>query len=224
MVDGETQTRMRRGGVRRDRAPRWLTVSVLTLLALVIVLGVVVRTQLSARRAGEARLADPRVVVLDGLLREDSEDIDTRRQLAQVYVQQNRTGEALKQYKQILSREPDDIASLYNSGLIYLSSGKAKSGETALRRVLELEPTHVHASIALAEHFAVAGRVDEVVGVVKPAADAHDEIADLQYLVGLGYEETGDKAAAVKYYRRALRFVPSMEDARKALDRLGEGQ
>jgi len=220
-VDGATQSEASIVRPRDDAAPVWLLILVLVLLVTVVGVSWLVGRRIVDRRAEAALSADPRVEVLENAVSERPEDLGSRRQLAQVYLQLGRDKDALREYKRVLSESPDDAAALYSAGVLYLSSGENKAGEESLLRVIELDPTHSYAALALAEHYSATQRVEKVVAVVKPAADAHPEIADLQYLAGLGYEETGAKESAVKYYRRALRFVPDMKEALEALDRLG---
>ena len=59
---------------------------------------------------------------------------------------------------------------------------------------------------------------------MKPAAEAHPELADLQYLLGLANEKLGDKAAAARYYQLAVRYAPDMVEAQEGLKRVGAGQ
>ena len=118
---------------------------------------------------------------------------------------------------------PSDIASLYNSGLVCLSLGKDDEGEARLGRVLELQPGHALASRGLAEHYADKADFAQVAAVAVPAADAHAQMADLQYLAGLGLEKTGQESAALDRYERALELVPDMADALDAAQRVGGG-
>jgi len=223
MADGATQPEVKVGQPHEQAAPRWMLTAMLLLLIAVVGLGWIVGTRVVSRRTQAALAEDPRLRILKKAVRDNPDDLGARRQLAQVYLQGGREKDALREYAGVLSRNPDDVAALHGAGVLYLADGQNEAGEEALLRVLELDPTHTYAALALAEHYTSTKRVDGVVRVLKPAADSHPEIADLQYLLGFGYEETGDSAAAVKYYRRALRFVPDMKEAQEALDRLGAG-
>jgi len=219
-MEGVTQPETIGRHPHREAAPSWLLPALILMLVAVIGLGWLVATRLSARRAEAARVEDPRVAILKHLVDENPDDMRARGQLAQVYLQMGRERDALRQYKAILGKNPDDISALYGAGVLHLQDGKGREGEKKLRRVLELDPANPYAAISLAQRYSVTERVESVVGVAKFAADAHPEVADLQYLVGLGYEETGKKQNAIRYYGRALKFVPEMKEAQQAMERL----
>ncbi len=202
-------------------APRFLIAVVATLMILIAVVAGVIVNRVLVNDAAAQTGPGMRVAVLERGVRDDSEDVGTRRQLAFAYQQAGRPWDALRQYEEVLSREADDVASLYNSGLVRLSVGQTRMGEQSLRRVLEIAPTHALAAKSLGERYAEAGDFRRLLSAVAPAARAHPELADLQYLAGLGYEKAGDKTLAARHYRRALRLVPSMAEAKSGMTRLG---
>jgi Tfp pilus assembly protein PilF len=56
---------------------------------------------------------------------------------------------------------------------------------------------------------------------VKPVVEAKPTLADLQYLMGLAYEKTGEPALAKERYTMALKYAPDMKEALDGLQRLG---
>ena len=204
--------------------PAWL----LGLVALLL-LGVMVSAGLlfSSQGIEETRAdvgPDSRIAAAQRVAKEHPGDLALLRQLAYVYQQANRPEDALREYAGVLARDPQDTASLYNSGLIELHLGDAQRGESRLRSVIELIPTHALAAKALGEHYAEAGEFERMVKTVVPAADAHPELADLQYLAGLALEKTGGATQAEQRYRAALRLVPDLSEARDGLRRVGSAQ
>jgi tetratricopeptide (TPR) repeat protein len=223
MADGMTQpAHSDEGPSHEDAAPRWLAATVLALLAGVLILSGLVAYRFLGRSLDAAQGQDPRISSLAVAVRADPADVDARRQLAFSYQRAGQFGDAVREYKKVLSEKPDDLASLYNMGVIYLDTGKERDGEELLLQVMDLAPTHVLAAKALGDYYSGSGQYARVVQVVVPAVEARPELADLQYLAGLGYEKTGHEVQAVERYRKALHYVPDMVEATEALERLGD--
>ena len=207
-----------------ERIPMWLLATVLILLVAVLAVAALVATRLAVR-ASIAK--DPEVVrmrILESAAKDRPDDITAHRQLAFAYQQAGRDRDALREYSKVLAIDPEDLAALFNSGEIYIGTGKGAKGEKSLLRVLELAPTHSLAAKSLAEYYAKLGKYDKALAVVVPAAQAHPELADLQCLQGLAYEKTGHASDALACYRRAQTLIPGMPEAREGLARLGVAQ
>lgn len=199
--------------------PGWLALLVLVLLLAVVgVGGYIVRDMMSGERYTTPQ--DAEVTRAEAEVRSKPEDVDTRRNLAYAYQQAKRYDKAIEVYDQVLKLAPKDPASLYNKGAIYLELQANDRAEEVLWDVLEEEPTHVLAAKALGEYYASRGQYKSVLVAVRPVVKVKPEMADLQYLMGLSYENTGHAEWAEARYRLALKYVPDMPKARDALARL----
>jgi tetratricopeptide (TPR) repeat protein len=197
---------------RAERVPVWLVALVVALLLAVVGTGayvLVTRIVGDAERVPEAALVQP-----------DGRPVS---QLTQAYTlqQAGEYGEAVRAYEGVLGQEPDNLAALYNKGVCLLQLDRDAQAEGSLRRVLKLAPEHALAAVALGEYYAREERFDDLLAAVTPAAAAHEQMADLQALRGLGLEKTGKVREAAEAYRTALRFAPDLERAQKGLARLG---
>ena len=202
----------------------WLTAVVVVLVVAVFGVGALVATRLVVL-ASMAK--DPEVVrmrILEKDAKDRPGDTGAIRQLAFAYQQAGRNGDALREYGKVLAIDPHDLAALFNSGEIYLDTGKNSRGEKSLLKVVELAPTHSLAAKALAEYYSKSGKYDKALAVIAPAAQAHPELADLQCLQGLAYERTGRRSDALACYQRAWALIPGMPEAREGLSRLGATQ
>jgi tetratricopeptide (TPR) repeat protein len=163
----------------------------------------------------EARIARMRQSVVD-----NPTDFDSRLRLGWAYQQQKRYEEALEQYRIILTRRPRSMATLYYRGLIYRDMGLDLPSSDDFRSVLEIRRDHVLAAIALGEYHLERREYDELLKFVGPAAKKHPKVAQLQYLMGRGYEGRGDRGEAAARYREAVRYAPDLLSARERLRRL----
>lgn len=208
--------------VRRveDVVPVWLAVTVLVLLLGVVSLGAWLVRGIFVNDAGTSPAAIE-IRQLEDRVDQDPRNMRALIELAFAYQEAARYQEALDAYDKVLEADPKETAALYNRGVIYLELNLDDKAEDALWDVLGVDATHALAASSLGEMYAEKGHYKSLVVAVRPAAEAHPEAADLQYLLGLAYEKTGHPAWAVERYRMALQRVPDMQRAREGLKRLG---
>jgi tetratricopeptide (TPR) repeat protein len=105
-----------------------------------------------------------------------------------------RWAEAFETYEAILKIEPDHWDSLYQIGKIGAETGqRLDRAEECLKRYL--------------------GHT--------PAGYPHAPLSNAHYRLGMVYEKKGNKALARTHYRKAVELDPKLEEARKALGKLG---
>jgi len=127
---------------------------------------------------------------------------------------------ALEQLDYVLKREPRNTAALYNRAMVYLSIGAGKRAEKDLWVVLDAEPDHAAAAVALGDYYAEKEQYRSLLVAVRPVLDKQPNDARLHYLTGLGYENTGHPDWAEARYRIALKINPDLLEAREGLERL----
>ncbi len=202
--------------------PGWLALVVLLLLVAVVgVGGFVARGLISRPREMTPAQAD--IISFSSKVKADPKNTDALLQLGYAYQRDGQTDRAIAEYQLVLAADPKNTAALYNTGLLQLQTGKAKAGEKTLWAVLKIEPKHALAAKALGEYYASNKQYKSLLVAVGPVADANPDLADLQYLLGVGYENTGQKSQAVASYKNALQFAPDLKPARDALRRLQGG-
>ncbi len=201
--------------------PMWLAILVLVLLLGVMgVGGYVIRGVV----AGEDRALSPREAEIESWrakVRATPQDPAAHLGLGYAYQLDGRYDKALSEYQTVLDAEPRDTAALYNRGVVYLKLDVGRKAEESFWNVLEVEPGHVLAAKALGEYYTGKAQYRSAIRAVKPAAEAHPEMADLQYLMGLAYEKLGNKGWATERYKLAVKYAPDMQLAVEGLDRLG---
>lgn len=201
--------------------PAWLAALVLVLLLAVMGLGGFVLRGIVAGEGRQPDLADEAIEKWRTQVDERPDDLDARVQLGYAYQLAGRYDRALEQYGYVIERNPSDTGALYNRGIVYQRMGVDDRAEEALWEVLEVQEDHVLAARALGEIYAERGQYRSLLRAVRPVVEEHPEIADLQYLTGLAYENTDQIDWAIARYRLALKYSPGYEKAVEALDRLG---
>lgn len=200
--------------------PAWLAALVLVLLLGVVGVGGFVARGLLA----EPRFTSPQEREIEtrrAEVAQDPDDVHARLALGYAYQQDGRYDAALEEYDAVLELVPTDTAALYNTGVIMLELGRFSEAEEALWEVLEINEEHVLAARVLGEYYAGNEHYRSLVEAVRPAAEANQSSADLQYLMGLAYENLGRADWAEARYRLALTYYPDMVEAREGLERLG---
>jgi len=201
--------------------PMWLAVLVLILLlAVMAVGGYVIRGVV----AGEGRALSPREADIESWrakVQAAPKDNSARLGLGYAYQNAGRYDKALAEYAIVLRSDPRDTAALYNRGIVYLKLDDGRKAEESLWSVLALEPGHVLAAKALGEYYTGQDHYRSAIKAVRPAAQAHPEMSDLQYLMGLSYEKLGNTEWAIARYRQALKYTPDMQESLEGLERLG---
>lgn len=208
-------------GRPEDLVPAWLAALVLVLLLSVFgVAGYLVRGVLTSKDSRSAQQTT-KVAVLERQVENDPEGDGDRLALGFAYQTSARYDDALEQYDLVLQDNPKDTAALYNKATVLMKTGERKKAEELYWDVLEIAPSHVLAAKSLGDYYAARGQYRSLLVAVRPAAEAEPSMADLQYLMGVGYEKLGKPTDAIPYYRQAIAHAPDMVKARDALSRLG---
>lgn len=201
------------------RVPLWLALVNVVLLVVVLALtGVLVRTRMTVDEAAPR----PALKQLEREARAD-ETTQTLLRLGFEYEKAGMLDEALSTNRRVTELDPKNTAALYHIGSILIEMGRDDDAEDALRSALAIDPTHAMTAKALAELYRSREDYSLLLDVIEPAAAASPRLADLQALLGLAREKTGDMDGAARAYREAVRSDPSLADAREGLRRVTEG-
>jgi len=205
----------------RKLVPAWLAAVVIVLLLAVLAVGGYILSTFVLRNAEYQTPLGREIARWEQVLAQKPDDVDAHVALGFAYQQEQRYDDALVQYDLVLKYDPANTAALYNIGMVLFELDRPEEAEERLLQVLETDDTHLLAAKALGEYYAERGDYRAVVAVVRPAAEAQESAADLQYLMGLAYERLGRDDWARERYEAALTFVPDMADALEGLERTG---
>lgn len=208
-------------GDAQQLVPVWLAALVLVLLLAVVGVGGFVVRGVLGGDGGQREAVELEVDRWEDAVKLNPDDLDARLSLGFAYQQGERYEEALKQYDYVLDRAPRDLAALYNRGAVLYRLGRYDDAEAAWWDVLETDPGHVLAAKALGELYADRREYRSLIVAVRPVVEQNESAADLQYLMGVAYENLGRTDWARARYQLALKYYPDMQEARDALERLG---
>lgn len=199
--------------------PVWLVGVVTSLLvAVLVVAGVLVYVVTAA-----SAVAQGGSVAIRQLEQQVAEGggTDEILRLGIAYQSAGRLDDALQSFRRVLLSDPGNVSAKYHAGMVLLEQGDKKQAEEVLWEVLEARHGDAMAAKALGEMYAEDGHFRSLLFAVEPAVREHPEMADLQFLVGLAYDELGRPSDAAVAYQLALKYDPNLVDARNSLERLG---
>ena len=143
--------------------------------------------------------------------------------LAGICERQGRTGEAMELYRSALTLRPDDTAVQMQLGLLERGSGRVDDARRRMTAALRANPALRERTLQLGynalEHRDAASAhffYELVLTVMPDDAEAH---AALGYLL----IRTGDRAAGLAEWRRALQLDPNLPGLREQMINLGTG-
>lgn len=157
----------------------------------------------------------------------DGTRIETRLQLAKVYLQIEAYTEAVDEYRRIIAsmearavseseaagRNSDISAAYYGLGLAYTGLEKFEDGVAAYQRAIASVPDWAYTHAALASAYANMHRYAEALNAYKVAValDPNDEM--IHHQLGNVYSKRGERAAAMQHQQRAIAIAPEFAAA-----------
>jgi tetratricopeptide (TPR) repeat protein len=124
---------------------------------------------------------------------------------AAIYVQNNNSNAAIKDYQTLLLRNPKD--SLAMTSLITVANLSPQETESQLKLMIRDEPDSPHLNFALANAYGVQNRWQEAQGYYFKALENNPGDPNYAYNLAVSLEHIAQPLAAVSYYRRALNNI-----------------
>jgi tetratricopeptide (TPR) repeat protein len=156
----------------------------------------------------------------------DSENIDTRIRLADLYLRRGNSAEASVQYEEILERRPyaAEARADYAHALILQNrlDEAIRQAQLASELKPDLAPAHVHLAAALGQ----LGKVEDAVAEYQTAIEIAPDVPETHHELGSLLASHGRTREAVDQYRQAIALRSAFPEAHNnlsvVLDRLGK--
>jgi tetratricopeptide (TPR) repeat protein len=128
---------------------------------------------------------------------------------------------ALQYYNNALRVDPRSTEALYNRGLFLQQGGETEKAETDYNTILKIDPSYSDAHYNLGYIELVERKnYQKAIGHFTDAIRVNNLYAEAFYNRGMAYKHLGDKVAAEKDFREALKIIPNFKLAQKELARL----
>jgi tetratricopeptide (TPR) repeat protein len=123
-------------------------------------------------------------------------------------IKERRTGAVVPQMDAALAAHPDDPAYLLLASRVFTAQHDERRTESALRRVLGINPGHVTAALSLSDSLARQKRHDEAKKVLEQSLERNPRSIDVQTALGVQLERMGDTQGARARYKSILADDP----------------
>ena len=165
-----------------------------------------VAISLDHMRAG--RKADA-IEALRGALRENPDNVDAMRCLAQIYIQdRERVSDSEALLRNATTLAPDYAAAWMLLGSLLHEGGRHAESVRAYKRVTELEPQNASGWIGLANAHAFAGDTEQARETYLRAVALNPKAPGAQMGLGHVLKTLGDQAGSLRAYRAAIAAKP----------------
>ena len=125
---------------------------------------------------------------------------------------------AMREFKKVLTLEPDQALAQIELGCLYVDSGSIKKGETALKTGLQLLPDSLRGQTCKAKVDALQGNQITAIGNLEALTREHPEEPEPYFVLGTLYQKEKQFNKAIIAYKKAYQllnikfFVPNNEN------------
>ncbi len=123
-------------------------------------------------------------------------------------------------FERSLKINPDNDSAKVGLGACYLFGNISEApmeGILKIREVAEKDSTNVYAQITLAKGSMISGQYDKAIDRLHTVNRLQPDNLEAIIMLADLYERTGDKAAAVSWYKKSLKYI-SRPDARAEIE------
>jgi len=131
--------------------------------------------------------------------------------LATAYLETGRFKEAEQELFYLYALKPKDSKILFNFGLLLYQTGEHTSAEFKLKRLLELDPFHLEATLLLSSIHEEKGELNKALESSMKAYRINSADSRVLYRLGRAWDLTGEPAKAARYYRLFLNVCSENE-------------
>lgn len=124
-------------------------------------------------------------------------------------------------FERSLKINPDNDSSKVGLGACYLFgdiSPAPMQGISLIKSVVDKDSTHVYGQMMLAKGALTSGQFDKAIDRLTTICRIQPANLEALLLLAESYERTGEKAAAVKWYRESLKHV-GLAEAKEAIEK-----
>ncbi|GFO53224.1 hypothetical protein GMSM_02310 [Geomonas sp. Red276] len=133
--------------------------------------------------------------------------------LAQTYLVQNKTSEAIKIYKQSLQIDPSQATVHTSLANVYMGNKQYTQAEKEFKTAIKLDPTDEVAPYTLGQMYQQMGRYTDAEAQFKKVQRMAPNDPNVYYALGATYNKEGNYSDAVKQLTQAVKLRPKMTAA-----------
>jgi len=137
--------------------------------------------------------------------------------LGECYIGMNRPRDARRSFETATQLKPADASVWAHLAKAALACGDLDRAAISARQAMDLEPSHLEASLTLGYILVRKGQPAQAVTLLTQAVRAHPDNGMLRCVLGRAYAQSGDAARAIQCYQDAVKLDPDNQAARELL-------
>jgi tetratricopeptide (TPR) repeat protein len=150
---------------------------------------------------------------LEKQAQENPDDLKLLLRLARLYQKNGATKDAIKTYRRILNREPENALYLAELAACHIKKNMFSEAEFLLERAQEIKPGYYAIFLTFAALYEAKGITDKQVSFMMRAANAAPEKFSIRLALADLLKRYGDISGACNQYRLLLETQPNLEAA-----------
>jgi Tfp pilus assembly protein PilF/4-amino-4-deoxy-L-arabinose transferase-like glycosyltransferase len=125
---------------------------------------------------------------------------------------------AVKEYKEAIEIESDDIEALHGLGIVYMDMNEFNLAEQTLKKLLGIAPYYAPAHFDLGSVYVAQGKYPEAESEYETALEIDPNFERAAVWSALVYEKLGQPDEALKKWERVLQINPDNEQAKSKME------
>lgn len=153
-------------------------------------------------------------------VKKDPRNIEARVNLVLALIELNRIEDAERELAKARKLNDKDPRVYFAAATLEAKKGNHDKAIEYYRKVIEADPSNVSSRIELARALMKKKNFEEAIKVLEDTVKISPMVADVYYLLGVCYRETGETTKARENLMKALQFAPDFKEAREELLKL----
>ena len=140
------------------------------------------------------------------ILKEDPENYEAARELAQVYSWKGEYDKSIQHYDKLLSKNPKDYDALLGKAQVLSWKGEYDKAENLYIRIIEVVPGYLDAYLGLTNVYLWNSKYNKALGLLNKLEEENPENQEITKKIFDTYYAKGDLKSARAYYQKLLRL------------------
>ena len=116
--------------------------------------------------------------------------------------------EAIKEFKEALEIDPDDVEAHYDLGNACFDKGMLDEAISEFKKVVDTDPEFINAYLDLGMAYLDMGSIDEAISLYEKALKSNPNSAELAHNLGKAYSDKNQYNKAINNFNKAISLNP----------------
>jgi Tfp pilus assembly protein PilF/4-amino-4-deoxy-L-arabinose transferase-like glycosyltransferase len=130
---------------------------------------------------------------------------------------------AVKEYKEAIEIEPEDIEALHGLGIVYMDMNEFNLAEQTLKKLVGIAPSYAPAHFELGSMYVAQGKYPEAENEYETALKIDPNYERAAVWSALVYDKLGQPDEALKKWEKVLQINPDNQQAKTKIEEAKQG-